>query len=152
MAPFLVFDWQSALTEANFIPCKKKISLVASNQQLSGQKDVLCRGLRRVRPLILPGGVVRLMPSFRLARLGRATMLHDVVMENTDLIRFCSLRLNALARENHTIAALNARISSAPDQLVEELMVEHGWSADDALSAVHQAQKISLEDIAKQIG
>lgn len=109
-------------------------------------------GLRRLRPLILPGVVVRLMPSFRLARLGGATMLHDVVMENTGLTRLCSLRLNALSRENHTIAALNARISSAPDQLVEELMVEHGWSADDALSAVHQSQKIALEDTARQIG
>ena len=92
------------------------------------------------------------MPSFRLTRLGRATMLHDVVMENTGLTRLCSLRLNALARENHTIAALNARISSAPDQLVEELMVEHGWSADDAIPAVHQSQKIALEDTARQIG
>ena len=26
MAPFLGFDWQSALTEVNFIPCKKIIS------------------------------------------------------------------------------------------------------------------------------
>jgi len=94
---------------------------------------------------------VRLMPSCRLTRLGRATMLHDVVMENTGLTKLCSLRLNALARENHTIAALNARISSAPDQLVEKLMVEHGWSADDALSAVHQSQIIALEATARQI-
>ena len=151
MALFLGFEWQSALIEANFIPCKKIISSGLQPAAL-GAKRRSVQGLRLVRTLILPGGMVRLMPSFRLTRLGRATMLHDVVMENTGLIRLCSLRLNALARENDTIAALNARISSAPDQLVEELMIEHGWSADDALSAVHQSQKIALDDTARQLG
>lgn len=75
-----------------------------------------------------------------------------MLLWKTQATRLCSLRLNALARENHTIAALNARISSALDQLVEKLMVEHGWSADDALSAVHQSQIIALEDTARQIG
>lgn len=122
MTPFLGFDWQSALTEANFIPCKKIISSGLQPAALGVKRHSMhgFKAFEAAHPSWCGGEVDAL---FRLTRLGRATMLHDVVMENTGLIRLCSLRLNALARENHTIAALNARVSSAPDQLVEKLMV-----------------------------
>tara|TARA_B100000212_G_scaffold307002_1_gene255900 strand:+ start:930 stop:1115 length:186 start_codon:yes stop_codon:yes gene_type:complete len=58
--------------------------------------------------------------------------------------------LDALAREHHVVAELNASIAETPDSLVKELMDTHGWPAHEALSAVKQLQERALKDTSEQ--
>ena len=59
-------------------------------------------------------------------------------------------RLDALARDNHHVAAMKDSIQGTPDLLVEELMDTHGWAAHEALSAVEQLQAMALQATSEQ--
>ena len=67
---------------------------------------------------------------------------------NTQQLR--SLRLSALARDHREVAEIKASISDGPDNLVRELMENHGWPAHEALSAVQQLQEKALQDTSEQ--
>ena len=67
---------------------------------------------------------------------------------NTHQLR--SLRLSALARDYREVAEIKASISDGPDNLVRELMENHGWPAHEALSAVQQLQEKALQDTSEQ--
>ena len=79
-----------------------------------------------------------------LTNLQRGSMNHPFVFQ------LRSLRLDALAREHHVVAELNASIAETPDSLVKELMDTHGWPAHEALSAVKQLQERALKDTSEQ--
>ena len=71
-------------------------------------------------------------------------------MNHPTVFQLRSLRLDALAREHHVVAELNASIAETPDSLVKELMDTHGWPAHEALSAVKQLQERALKDTSEQ--
>lgn len=71
-------------------------------------------------------------------------------MNHPTVCQLRSLRLDALAREHHVVAEMNASISDTPDSLIRELMDTHGWPAHEALSAVKQLQERALRDISDQ--
>lgn len=81
--------------------------------------------------------------------LGRANV-QSAVMKQPNAQQLRSLRLSALARDNGAVAELNSRISNAPDDLVEELMIRHGWPAHEALCAVQQLQEKALRGTFEQ--
>ena len=76
--------------------------------------------------------------------------LQSGLMNHPTVFQLQSLRLDALAREHHVVAELNASISDTPDSLVRELMDTHGWPAHEALSAVKQLQEKALKDTSDQ--
>jgi len=76
--------------------------------------------------------------------------LQSRLMNHPTVFQLRSLRLDALAREHHVVAELNASISDTPDSLVRELMNTHGWPAHEALSAVKQLQQKALKDTSDQ--
>ena len=78
------------------------------------------------------------------------TNLQSGWMNHPTVFQLRSLRLDALAREHHVVAELNASIAETPDSLVKELMDTHGWPAHEALSAVKQLQERALKDTSEQ--
>ena len=76
--------------------------------------------------------------------------LQGGLMNHPPVFQLRSLRLDALAREHHVVAELNASIAETPDSLVKELMDTHGWPAHEALSAVKQLQERALKDTSEQ--
>ena len=78
------------------------------------------------------------------------TNLQSGLMNHPTVFQLRSLRLDALAREHHVVAELNASIAETPDSLVKELMDTHGWPAHEALSAVKQLQERALKDTSEQ--
>ena len=76
--------------------------------------------------------------------------LQSGLMNHPTVFQLRSLRLDALAREHHVVAELNASIAETPDSLVKELMDTHGWPAHEALSAVKQLQERALKDTSEQ--
>ena len=78
------------------------------------------------------------------------TNLQSGSMNHPTVFQLRSLRLDALAREHHVVAELNASIAETPDSLVKELMDTHGWPAHEALSAVKQLQERALKDTFEQ--
>ncbi|WP_413323500.1 hypothetical protein [Synechococcus sp. MIT S9503] len=78
------------------------------------------------------------------------TNLQSGSMNHPTVFQLRSLRLDALAREHHVVAELNASIAETPDSLVKELMDTHGWPAHEALSAVKQLQERALKDTSEQ--
>ena len=76
--------------------------------------------------------------------------LQSGLMNHPTVFQLRSLRLDALAREQHVVAELNASIAETPDSLVKELMDTHGWPAHEALSAVKQLQERALKDTSEQ--
>ena len=78
------------------------------------------------------------------------TNLQSGWMNYPTVFQLRSLRLDALAREHHVVAELNASIAETPDSLVKELMDTHGWPAHEALSAVKQLQERALKDTSEQ--
>ena len=78
------------------------------------------------------------------------TNLQSGSMNHPTVFQLRSLRLDALAREHHVVAELNASIAETPDSLVKEPMDTHGWPAHEALSAVKQLQERALKDTSEQ--
>ena len=79
------------------------------------------------------------------------TNLQSGWMNHPTVFQLRSLRLDALAREHHVVAELNASIAETPDSLVKELMDTHGWPAHEALSAVKQLQARASKDTSAQV-
>ena len=71
-------------------------------------------------------------------------------MKQPNTQRLRALRLSALARDNKVVNAIRSSITQAPDALVKELMVVHGWTAHEALCGVQQLQLDVLDDTTEQ--
>ena len=76
--------------------------------------------------------------------------LQTALMNHLTMQQLLGLRLEALARDHHDVAAMRASIQRTPDSLVKELMDTHGWAAHEALSAVEQLQAKALQSTSEQ--